>query len=169
MIILCFTWLALPLPAAATIAEALRSVWVNEAIVATYTYDYKNILAQQKDIAVYFTAKGWIAYSQALNDSKLLDEVNKNNYSVSAVATMPPQIKMIHPNYWQATMPLVVVYKNPASQQKQTVNISIEFTAVPSGQGVRGFAITSLQSKQIQPPCQCPIDEQEQSNTPATN
>lgn len=158
IILLCFSLLLLPIQAVAAASDTQLAVWANEAIVETYTYDYQNFLARQKDIAVYFTAAGWIAYSKALHDSKLPDAVQKNNYYVSAVATLPPQIKMVSPNNWKAVMPLLVVYKNPQYQQKQTLEITLEFITAPPGQGVRGLAITSLNSKEVKPACRCPAD-----------
>lgn len=157
IILLCFSLLILPLQGWADTGETQRAVWVNEAIVATYTYNYQNFLARQKEIATYFTASGWIAYTKAMTDSKLPESVQKNAYYVSAVATMPPQIKQLRDNTWQAIMPLLVVYKNPQYQQKQTLNITLEYTTAPSGQGVRGLAITSLQAKEAEPACQCPV------------
>ncbi|WP_242602057.1 DotI/IcmL family type IV secretion protein [Legionella yabuuchiae] len=147
-------WL-IPVAAKAEVEDIQRSVWVNEAIVATYTYNYKNFLPRQKEIAKYFTADGWIAYSKALNASKLPDTVQKNNYFVNAVAQLPPEIKPLNSDVWQANMPLLVVYKNPQYQQKQTLSVTIQFKEVSGGQGVRGLAITSLQSKVIEPPCVC--------------
>lgn len=135
--------------------DATLAVWVNEAIVNTYTYNYQNFLARQKEIATYFTADGWINYTKALNDAKLPDSIQKNAYNVSAVALMPPDIKQLQDNIWQATMPLLVIYKNPQYQQKQTLNVTVQFTAVPSGQGVRGLAMMSLVSKVTVPPCEC--------------
>jgi hypothetical protein len=168
IILLCFSLLTLPLETFAADDTQLE-VWANEAIVATYTFNYQNFLPRQKEIATYFTSNGWIAYTKALNDSKLPDAVQKNDYYVSAVATLPPQVKMIRDNYWQAVMPLLVVYKNPQYQQTQTLEVTIEFVAAPSGQGVRGFAISSLQSKQIKPACQCPPESHTTSNSnPAT-
>ncbi|ETO94457.1 DotI/IcmL family type IV secretion protein [Legionella oakridgensis] len=166
ILLICIA-LLLPLQMHAAPDNTQLAVWVNEAIVATYTYNYQNYLDRQKEIAKYFTANGWIAYSKALNDSKLPDAVQKNSYFVSAVATMPPQVKSIRDNYWEASMPLLVVYKNPQYQQKQTLGVTINFTIVPSGQGVRGLAITSLQSKIIEPPCKCAATvENNHSNTP---
>lgn len=57
--------------------RAQLAVWANEAIIATYTFDYKNYMQQQKEIAKYFSADGWIAYSKALNQSKLPEVVQK--------------------------------------------------------------------------------------------
>ena len=159
IILLCFSLFILPLHASAPADNTQLAVWANEAIVATYTYNHQNFLNRQKDIAVYFTAAGWIAYSKALNDSKLPEAVQKNEYYVSSVATSPPQIKTISPNYWQAIMPLLVVYKNPQYQQKQTLEITIDFIPAPSGQGIRGLAITSLNSKEVKPACRCPADK----------
>ena len=162
---LCFSLIALPFQASADADSTQLAVWANEAIVATYTYNYQNFLQRQKDIAVYFSSKAWIDYTKALSDSKLPETVKKNNYFVSAVATWPPTIKSIRTGYWQAIMPLLVVYKNPQYQQKQTLEITLEFTTAPSGQGVRGFVITNLQAKVIQPLCQCSADKNTVSNT----
>ncbi len=146
--------------------QAPMAVWVNEAIVATYSYSYKNYLQDQKQIAKYFTAEGWIAYSKALSDSKLPEAVQKNLYYVSAVATEPPVITTIDTSHWKATMNLLVMYKNPQYKQSQTLKVNIEFGVAPAGQGVRGFSMDSLQSVVIKPSCQCPIEED--STTPAT-
>ncbi|MGC1182400.1 DotI/IcmL family type IV secretion protein [Legionella sp.] len=143
--------------------QASMAVWVNEAIVATYSYSYKNYLQDQKQIAKYFTAAGWIAYTKALNDSKLPEVIQKNFYSVSAVATEPPVITQIDETHWKATMNLLAVYQNPQYKQQQNLKVTIQFTTAPSGQGVRGFTITDLQSIASEPPCQC---RQEKDNTP---
>ncbi len=143
------------------------AVWANEAIVATYTYNFQDYLAQQKTIAKYFTSAGWIAYSKALNDSKLPEAVKTNSYYVSAVATLPPTIKTLPDNQWQAVMPLLVVYKNPQYQQKQTLLVTITFTTASDNLGVRGYAISSLQAKVIVPTCKCPTEDIEDNTAPA--
>ena len=136
------------------------AVWANEAIVSTYTYDYQNLIARQKEIATYFTSEGWISYSKAILDSKLLDAVKQNNYVVSAVATMPPVVKSVGAQQWQATMPVLVVYKNPQYKQKQTLNVTLTFITAPAGQGVRGLAITRLQAVLAKPACRCAKESQ---------
>jgi len=143
-----------------------QAVWANEAIIATYTYNYQNFLDRQKEIAVYFTADGWTAYSKALLASKLPDTVKKNSYAVSAVATMPPVVKTVSPTNWQAVMPILVVYKNPQFAQKQTLEVSINFTKAPSGQGVGGYAITNMQSIVKKPACDCPLNPHDDDTAP---
>jgi hypothetical protein len=152
------------MPTMAQPDNAQLSVWANEAIIATYTFDYKNLLDQQKQIAKYFSSTGWIAYSKALADSKLLDAVQKNAYYVSAVATSPPKLTVLDPTHWIAVMPILVVYENPQYQQKQHLQVTINFTVAPAGQGVRGFSILSLQSSVTTPPCECKIDNANANN-----
>lgn len=135
------------------------AVWANEAIIATYTFDYKNYVQQQKEIAKYFTADGWIAYSKALSDSKLPEAVQKNNYEVTAVATEPPKLITLDPTHWQAIMTILVVYQNPQYQQKQNLKVVLSFTQATAGQGVRGLSVSSLKTTAITPPCQCNKEE----------
>ena len=137
--------------------EVSISVWTNEAIVATYTYDYQNYLTRQQSIAQYFTATAWIDYNKALQSSKLIQSVQENKYTVSAVAAMPPSIKQISSTRWRAVMPILVIYKNPRYQQKQTLEVTIDIDQAAAGAGVRGLAINSMtvQSKAL--PCQCPV------------
>jgi hypothetical protein len=155
IVILGIFLVTLPLQAQAAPDNTNREVWVNEAIIATYTFNHKNFMARQKDIAKYFTAQGWINYTKAMQDSKLPESVEKNAYSVSAVATMPPEVTVMKDNQWQANMPVLVVYTNPDYKQKQILNIMLTFIEAPAGTGVRGFAITNLQAKVAQPPCVC--------------
>ncbi len=141
-------------------------VWANEAIVTTYTSNYKTYMQEQKKIAQYFTSDGWIAYSKALNASKLPATIQSNSYDVTAVATAPPQLNILDQSHWTVVMPILVQYQNPQYQQQQNLKIILGFTLASTGQGIRGFAITSLQSKVIKPPCQCVSTEEE--NTPPT-
>ncbi len=149
-----FAWL-IGFSAFAMMNAAQMSVWVNEAIISTYTYTAEDVTPRQKSFAHYFTAEGWIAYNKALSASGLIAAVKKNSYQVSAVATMPPMINQKGKNAWVATMPVLVLYKNPQQQQKQTLEVVIHFMEVPEGQGVRGLAISSFQTIKSDPPCIC--------------
>lgn len=159
IVLLCLLWIALPLQAQSMPDNTQLAVWANEAIVATFTYNHQNFLSRQKEIAKYFTAEGWINYSKALKDANLPETVKTNAYFVSGVATMPPEIKLVKEDQWQAIMPVLVLYKNPAYKQKQNLMITLNFTEASAGTGVRGFAIKDLQAMAIKPPCQCAKEE----------
>ncbi|PJD92855.1 MAG: type IV secretion protein IcmL [Legionella sp.] len=150
-------WLAMviTIPAHATPSDAELSVWTNEAIVAAYTFSATDFLDKQKAIAKYFTADGWINYNKALDASKLKEAVQKNNYTVSAVALLPPTLKPLDNTHWQATMPLLVLYANKDYQQKQTLAVIITFTTTKSNEGVRGLALNSFTTTVATPACRC--------------
>lgn len=136
-------------------ANAIQpAVWANEAIIATYTFDHAHFIEQEKALAKYFTSAGWIDYSQAMQASNLPQQIKANAYVVTAVATLPPTLKSMPNGSWEATMPILVLYKNPAYSQKQDLSVVLKFVESTT-QGVRGFAIQSLKSTVITPPCQC--------------
>lgn len=159
VVILCIVLFAPLLQASPSEDDVRRSVWVNEAIISTYTYDYHDLIARQQDIANYFTSKAWIDFSNAFLKSKLPQSVKKNYYYVSAVAISPPQIKQISSDYWEAVMPVLVVYSNPQYQQKQRLQVKLGFIKAPPGQGVRGYAITLFKSKVLIAMYQCPAEK----------
>jgi hypothetical protein len=143
-------------------------VWANEAIINSYTYNYKTYLADQKRIAPYFTSNGWIAFDKALNASKLPDAIKKHAYDVTAVATAPPQLSPVDATHWTVIMPILVQYKNPRYQQHQNLQVVLGLSLAPSGEGIRGLSITSLQSTLIKPPCQCMPAPEERATTNET-
>lgn len=136
--------------------DTQKEVWANEAIIATYTYDYQHFLEQQKQIAKYFTAAGWIAYSTALQQTGLPEQIQKFSWKISAVATLPPKITTMNATNWKAEMPILVVYKNDKNVQKQYLKVSMTFTT--DSKGIRGYAITSLNAEPVTKPCQCDLD-----------
>lgn len=140
----------------ATPSQSKLTVWVSEAVISTYTFDYKNFLNQQKEIAKYFTADGWINYTKALEASKLPEAVKKHSYNVSSVPLLPPTIKNISANEWQATIPILVIYQNPDYKQKQTLKVVVDFVKADK-EGVNGFAIKNLISTVTEQPCQCAV------------
>ena len=129
-------------------------IWINEAIINVYDFNDENWMARQKDIATYFTAEAWKVYLDALNKSNLLKQVQTNHFNVSAVATQPPSIKAIDDHNWEASMPILVQYKNKDDVQVQHLEINLHIVQTSQG-GVRGFAILQFQSKIQAHPCSC--------------
>lgn len=156
-ILLCFWAMVVHAEAVVAPSSTTLSVWVNEAIVATYSYDYQHHLDQQSRISHYFSATGWVEYSRAFLQSKVLENVEKNKYAVSAVALAPPEVTSSGAGKWTGKMPVVVVYKNPQFEQRQTLMVTIAFEQVPEGTGVRRFAIKTFQAVVYKPTCSCAV------------
>jgi hypothetical protein len=127
----------------AEVPNEILAVWANEAMVATYTYDGSQFMAQQKSIATYFTAPAWTAFTSAQLKANIPDTVMKNQLNVTAVALKPPMIT-VKPTEFIATMPLLVQYQNKNTTQQQSLDVTLHFIQVANGLGVRGFQITSM-------------------------
>jgi len=140
-----------------------KKIWAHQAIVATFQIKNSTYIADQKEIAKYFTAPAWKTYLNVLETVNFQQYIEKNNYRVSAVALKPVQLKQLEQGHWQATMPILVQYKNPQQEQLQTLQATIQFKQAPPGQGVRGYQLVSFVSKNIDKPCQCMIAKGKQN------
>lgn len=130
-------------------------VWVNEAIINTYTFNDENLLDRQKDMAQYFSPQAWKVYLDILNKSNILSQVKTQHYQVSAVATMPPSItENPHSHSWQAQMPILVSYKNKDQKQIQNLDVQLEIIKSDSSDS-RGYAIVKYEAKILNHPCTC--------------
>ena len=129
-------------------------VWTNEAIVNLYNFNASNWLARQKDMAQYFTAASWIAYQAALKKTQMMQQVADNKFSVSAVATAPPEVKAINSSTWDAAMPVLIQFKNQSGSQVQNVSVHLTIIKVQEG-GLRGYAIQQYSTKILTELCPC--------------
>jgi intracellular multiplication protein IcmL len=142
------------------VALALESsvplqVWVNEAIINTYTFNDTNLIDRQKDMSQYFTAEAWKAYLDTLNRSNIITQVKENHFQVSAVATLPPKISaQTNTNTWKASMPVLVQYQGKSNTLKQNLEINLVIVKNDSANS-RGYAILQYEAKVIDKPCNC--------------
>ncbi len=138
-----------------------KKIWAHQAILASYQVHYNTYLADQKAIAKYFTLDAWKKYLQVLNKINYQQYLEKNNFRVDAVALKPIALSDLGQGHWQASMPVLVEYKNPQYSQLQTIQVTLQFKPAPSGQGVAGYQIVSYAAKSIDKPCKCMTEKGE--------
>lgn len=134
-----------------------KKIWAHQAILATLQVNHNTYIADQREIAKYFTSDAWKRYLQALEAAKFKEYIEKNNYRVDAVALKPVTLKPLQQGLWQASMPVLVQYKNPQYDQLQTLYATIQFKLAPAGQGVQGYQMVSYLTKNMDKPCKCMI------------
>ncbi|WP_367606924.1 DotI/IcmL/TraM family protein [Legionella sp. W05-934-2] len=154
-----FMSLVLAATAFAGQADLGKKIWAQQAILATYQVSNSSYIADQREIAKYFTADAWKKYLQVLEKVQFQQFIEKNNYHLDAVALKPVTLKPLEQGYWQASMPVLVQYTNPQYNQLQTVEVTIQFKPAPSGQGVLGYQMVSFLSKNMDKPCQCMVEK----------
>ena len=132
--------------------------WVNQAIVNVYTFSYKDWKQRQKDMAAYFTPDAWKAFLAAMNQSNMITQTTKSQLTVSAVATLPPTIKSIGKNLYEAQMPILVSFTGSTGTEVQHLTIKLHvFKTENSGFGE--FAINQFEASIDKLPCSCENDK----------
>lgn len=129
-ICLCFTTLAQAEHGQDSPASKLQvKLFSYQLLLSIYDFDYQQFIQQQKTAAKLFTPQGWMVFQKALLKSKLIEVIQKNRYTVTAVPLFPPKIGqqgMKNGSYqWQVEMPAMVVYKNDSYQQVQYLDIKM--------------------------------------------
>ena len=133
-------------------------IWVNQAIVNVYTFSYKDLPQRQKDMAAYFTPDAWKAFLDAMNQSNIITQTTKSQLTVSAVATLPPTIKSIGKNLYEAQMPILVSFTGSTGTEVQHLIIKLHiFKTENSGFGE--FALNQFQASIDKAPCSCENDK----------
>lgn len=134
----------------APVSDLKVKVWANTAIISVFDYDYKNMVAKRKESAQYFSSDGWLAFNKAFNASGIKQIVEKQRYTVSAVATRPPQIKeqglKSGKYYWQVDMPVFVLYKGDSKQRAQHLDITVNILYQPERTGFFSY-VSNLKIK----------------------
>jgi len=120
--------------------------WANQAIIASYTFNFVSYRSDLQASSEFFTPDGWTIFLKALKDSNNLQAIVDNKFVVTAQATQAPAIIQsgIFANgrySWRIKMPIVVTYQSSTlySQSPYMVTMLIERVSTlnsPSGVGI---------------------------------
>ena len=141
-------------------SEASVLQWVNEAAIASYTYNFVDYRSQLQAASLFFTTNGWRNFLNSLQASRTLDAVRARKLVVSAVATQPPVVLnqgVIGGRYaWRVRMSLVSTFQNSASftQQRYTITMLIVRVSTlnnPRGIGIEQFVVQQANETPGQP------------------
>lgn len=126
--------------------------WANQAVIASFTYNFVNWRTELSNAAQYFTQDGWSQFQDALKSSGSLDIVQQKKLIVSAVATRAPVILQKGPlagRYaWRIQIPILVTYQS-ASEFKQVNDVvtilvkRISTLETPRGIGIAQYLVGS--------------------------
>lgn len=120
--------------------------WANQAAITVYNLDYLNYPKQMKEIATYFSPKGWALFQ---NDFRgILSTTVDKKLRVSAVATGAPVIVQQGPllgNYsWKVRMPILVSYESASETLYQNLLVDMVIMRVSTDITPKGIAIAQF-------------------------
>ena len=127
--------------------------WSQEAVLATFSYDYANYHQQLEAASQYFIPQTWKFYFTALNASSGFKKVLNQKMVVSAVVQKMPVIisEGVNTNSqpsWTVQVPAVITYENASVHIQKPVIISVGILRTKNQVGVRGLAISELSVKE---------------------
>ncbi|MGC6403637.1 MAG: DotI/IcmL/TraM family protein [Candidatus Comchoanobacterales bacterium] len=121
--------------------------WARTAALSFFTFDYVNYRGQFDNMSLQFTQAGWQAFTEALGDSNLLNEVKQNQYILTARSDQPVNVVgQVNPNtgryQWQAELNLTYLMAKPNQRSiARSVQVNLFLERVPRSQSPYGLAI----------------------------
>lgn len=126
-----------------------------QAAVAVFNYDYKNYQLQLDGLTKFFTPEGWVAFSDALKRSNNIDEVKKDQITVSSKVMgdvkLLKQEEVKGTKIYKVEVPLTVSYKGLTQNIQQNLSIEIVIVPVPPSISADGIAVTQFIAKTAVP------------------
>ena len=127
--------------------------WANEAMVATFSYDFLNIEKAKQTASNYYTPNGWSIMANVHNEIGDETMVIKEQLAASAVAISPPKIiqqnNIANRYSWLVEMPVLLTLAK--SGQIKSSKVLARFLVVRDNPQVhdRGLAINNIAIKKI--------------------
>jgi hypothetical protein len=128
-------------------------VWVNQSIVNIFTFSYYDWNTRSQDIAHSFTNPAWQAYLNNKENQDIIQQVVHKKIVVTAVSTLPPTIKNVNNNTFEAEMPILVSFKSEIGTQIQHLDIKLTIL-----RNENRFSITKFHSSLSRSACSCQTD-----------
>lgn len=122
--------------------------WANQAIIASFSYNFVSYRKELQAASEFYTAEGWQNFTQALTSSNNLEAVKAKKLIVSAVATQAPVILqkgVLNGRYsWRIQMPLLVTYQSASQFTQSHYMVTMLITRVSTLNNPRGIGISQI-------------------------
>jgi intracellular multiplication protein IcmL len=122
--------------------------WANEAVVASYSFNFLNYRKNLQQASEYFTPEGWRNFQAALKRSRMLETVLDKKLVVTAVATGAPIVLNRGPlegHYtWKVQMPILISYQSASDHIQQPEVVTLLISRVSTLNTPKGIAIVQF-------------------------
>lgn len=119
--------------------------WATKSSIAAYTFNYVNFMQELQAASIFFTAKGWDNFLDALVSSNNLEAVKVRKFIVSAEAYGVPKVirqGVIRGRYtWEIVLRLLVTFRNEQQFNQQRLKIIMKVQRISSLNSPRGVGI----------------------------
>lgn len=126
-------------------SQAALLSWVSQAATDVMTFGFHDYQRRLQESSRHFTRRGWESFSRALQQSRILEGVEKNQQVVTAAPKSAPvllQEGVVNGKYrWVVQLPLNVTYRSGSVSKTDVMNTQIVIERVPSLENPNGVGI----------------------------
>jgi intracellular multiplication protein IcmL len=110
------------------------------------TFGFHDYQRRLQDASRHFTRRGWGTFTQALQESGLIETVTENRNVITGTPSAAPTVlsEGLTPQgfyRWEVQMPMLITYEFGSSRQRQTMNVRLVIVRVPKLQSANGVGI----------------------------
>jgi intracellular multiplication protein IcmL len=125
--------------------------WAALAARTALNLDFVNYSKQMEAASIYFSSKGWSAFSSALDSSGLLETVKSKKLLMNAIVPTTPTIRftgVVRGRYmWRITMPVLVTFGSASDERQRQLSVTMIISRVPALDTPQGIQITDFEAK----------------------
>lgn len=125
-------------------APALMS-WVAQASSEVMTFGFNDYRRRLQEASRNFTRRGWQSFTEALQRSRIIEQVEANQQIVTAIPTGAPILKsegLVAGRYqWIIEMPMIVTYQSGSKERTDRMIVTLVVVRVPRLESPNGVGI----------------------------
>lgn len=119
--------------------------WAAQSVTETLTFGFNDYRRRLQESSRHFTRRGWGSFVKALDDSGIIEAVEKNRQVITAAPRSAPTILaegvMDGVYQWQVEMPMMMTYQFGQTQRNMVLNIRINIVRLPKLESPNGIGI----------------------------
>jgi len=124
--------------------------WAADAVVRSFTLNFANYQQQLNEDRLSYTDGGWKSFQDAIQRSKILDIIIKDQLATSAVPTGAPVVVMQgligegNRYGWRIEFPILMTFENVSGRHSEARSIELVVVRRPESENPRGLGIAQI-------------------------
>jgi len=114
------------------IRGAELQTWIKQAVLASFELNYQSIDADLARAKRFYTQQGWQDFTEALNEAKVIQQVEEQKLVITALAPQPVKIViagiMGERYHWKAQLPILVRYQQGLRSYQHGFLVDVQLT-----------------------------------------
>lgn len=119
--------------------------WVAQSSSEVMTFGFNDYRRRLQEASRNFTRRGWQSFTEALQRSRIIEQVEANQQIVTAIPTGAPILKsegLVAGRYqWIIEMPMIVTYQSGSKERTDRMIVTLVVVRVPRLESPNGVGI----------------------------